>query len=209
MSSKSKQSKQKDKISFYNAFKSSRSPSPSTSKEESKCSTFRSLNHDETQKLKKGSLKIIENLRKIFEKNAASYEIIHENLIKLKQFCDKNRKYLDDLFEKTFLVSLITGRIVKLYGDNTVVEQSKEKLRKSIKLTLISCLADFCYYEKLRNHMKIDENCEAVVKLFSNETDEGIWSKICRLCANFSQDVINIRYFINDGKFFFKYFLIP
>jgi hypothetical protein len=186
----------RDKISFYNALKS-RSPSPSSSE-----TTFRSLNHDETQKLKKLSFKIIEQTKKILDKNSVSLENLHQNLLKLKQFCDKNRKYLDDLFEKTNLVSLIIDKILKFYQNQ--VDSGKEKFKKSIKLTLISCLADFCYYEKLRNHMKIDENCENVIKSFSNEIDEDIWSKVCRLSANFSQDVINIKYFLNDGKFWPK-----
>jgi hypothetical protein len=183
----------RDKISFYNILKS-RSPSPSSSE-----TSFRSLNHDETQKLKKLSFKIIEQTKKILDKNSVSLENLHQNLLKLKQFCDKNRKYLDDLFEKTNLVSLMIDKILKFYQNQ--VDSGKEKFKKSIKLTLISCLADFCYYEKLRNHMKIDENCENVIKSFSNEIDEDIWSKVFRLSANFSQDVINIKYFLNDGKF--------
>ena len=195
----------KDEISFFNALKS-RSPSPASptsTKELKNTSPFKSLSHENAEKLKKSSSKFLEQLRKILEKNTASLDILNENFMKFKQFCDKNRKYLDDLFEKTNLVSLIIGRFLKFNKDQAV--SSKEKLRKTIKLTLLSCLADLCFYEKLRNHMQLDENFEDFIKSFSNETDESIWSKICRLCANFCQDMINIKYFINDGKFVFYF----
>jgi hypothetical protein len=185
----------KDDISFYKAFLT-RSPSP----ESSKSSSFRSLNHDDTQKIKKASVKFIESLQKILDK-IVSIEVLNENCLKFKQFCDKNRKYLEDLFEKTHLVSLIIRIIIKFYQN--LEYSGKEKLKLSIKLTLVSCLADLCFYEKLRNHMKIDENCEQIIKSLSNENDETVWSKICRLAANFSQDVINIKYFLKDGEFKF------
>lgn len=188
-------------VSFLKIFSSSESES-----EEDKVSKVKvqkkslevkqqsTINHKEKlERLQKTANQLIESLQADYKTNTISH--INNHLTKLKTFSRQNKSYLDDLFNKSNVIELLIKLLIRFYKLKQPLASSKE-----VKVMLISLLADYSTYEKLRNYITTDENFEQIIKEFENEDNEDQWSKICRLAANILQDTINIKHFINNGE---------
>jgi hypothetical protein len=145
------------------------------------------------KKLTKSFQNLVQNHGKL-QADKTFEKFLEKYLGQLKQLCKNRKESIESLFEKHEIIKTLIEIGVKLFDSHLVNPTTYPKQ------LLVSCFADFCFYEKLRFQFSIDENIELLYELLSLETDVAIWSRICRFSANLFQDSISIRYAMKNGK---------